>query len=188
MLHEASLLNIDSYILFKSPELWTPTRANDIRSCSATLFAAAERNNAVRKYCDVLESIINATMDHVEQVLSPEQSLTVASTVNSSVCTESWPESPAESFNKLKVTLKELQFEFPSQSYPAYRSEPTTTKNSSVGAQADTMLDTEVRGGFLPPFAIDFNIPEAQWNLMGPFSDIVDMDSNGNVFTMDHFT
>ncbi|KAH6986480.1 fungal-specific transcription factor domain-containing protein, partial [Ilyonectria sp. MPI-CAGE-AT-0026] len=57
-----------SYIIFKDPTLWTPARSNDLRACSSSLFAAAERNSAVRKYCDALETIIEVVMEHVEKL------------------------------------------------------------------------------------------------------------------------
>lgn len=102
------------YVLFKNPLLWTPAMANDLRACSSILFVIAERNQSLRKYCDVLETIINGVMQHIEDATTPSP---LPHQGNPTPCEHG--ESPI-AFHKLKDTFKRLEFELPSHVYPDY--------------------------------------------------------------------
>lgn len=100
-----------SYIIYRNPFLWTPTRANEMRVCSAALFASAARNGAVRKYCEVLDTVIEAVSEYVEDsvttaALTGERDQGSGSTRAQAV------------FDGLGRMLEEKAFEFPAQSYP----------------------------------------------------------------------
>lgn len=84
----------------------------------------AETNNSLTKYRDVLENIINATMDHVDQAAT-------LGTAGMCGCANCRPVD-CSLFNQLRGTFRRLDFEFPSQSYPEYtadtaRTAPVTT-------------------------------------------------------------
>ncbi|RDW84474.1 hypothetical protein BP6252_02064 [Coleophoma cylindrospora] len=60
------------YCLFRSPDLWTMSVANDLRACSSALFVMAERSSGLKKYRDVLETVIGSAMDFVtESIATP---------------------------------------------------------------------------------------------------------------------
>lgn len=120
-----------SYVVSKVPSLWTPARANDLRVCSSSLYAAAERNPAIRKYCDTLDAIIEAVSEYVEQVLSTPGPFTGTGSTISSPAED---KSPRNAFEKLGHSLKELKFEFPSHAYPEYRLEDGHTEAACVNA------------------------------------------------------
>ncbi|RSL84880.1 hypothetical protein CEP51_003631 [Fusarium floridanum] len=124
------------YIVAKVPGLWTPARANDLRVCSSSLYAAAERNSAIRKYCDTLDAIIEAVSEYVEQVLSTPGPFTGTGSAISSPAED---KSPRNAFEKLGHSLKELKFEFPSHAYPEYRLEDGHSEAACV--HADLNLD-----------------------------------------------
>ncbi|KAM6517333.1 hypothetical protein FSOLCH5_008296 [Fusarium solani] len=118
------------------PSLWTPARANDLRVCSSSLYAAAERNPAIRKYCDTLDAIIEAVSEYVEQVLSTPGPFT---STRSAISSPAEDKSPRNAFEKLGHSLKELKFEFPSHAYPEYRLEDGYSEAAFV--HADLNLD-----------------------------------------------
>ncbi|KAL2201742.1 hypothetical protein CC79DRAFT_1281621 [Sarocladium strictum] len=103
------------YVLFKNPSLWTPALANDLRACSSILFVNAERNQSLKKYCDVLEDIINSIMDHIEHTSSPNPSSTTEERNH-----QSDGEGAPVIFHTLKDTFKRLEFELPTDAYPRY--------------------------------------------------------------------
>jgi hypothetical protein len=107
------------YVLFKNPSLWTPALANDLRACSSILFVNAERNQSLKKYCDVLEDIINSIMDHIEHTSSPNPSSTTEERDR-----QSDGEGAPVIFHTLKDTFKRLEFELPTDAYPRYTMEP----------------------------------------------------------------
>ena len=51
------------YCLWLSPHLWSFSTSNSLRACSSVLHVIAERTSAVRKYRDVFEELIDATME-----------------------------------------------------------------------------------------------------------------------------
>ena len=55
------------YCLWLDPTLWSFSTSNDLRACSSVLHVIAERGPNVRKYRDVFEEMIDATMCHMEQ-------------------------------------------------------------------------------------------------------------------------
>ncbi|KAJ3460620.1 hypothetical protein MRS44_011487 [Fusarium solani] len=124
------------YVVSKVPSLWTPARANDLRVCSSSLYAAAERNPAIRKYCDTLDAIIEAVSEYVEQVLSTPGPFT---STRSAISSPAEDKSPRNAFEKLGHSLKELKFEFPSHAYPEYRLEDGYSEAAFV--HADLNLD-----------------------------------------------
>lgn len=80
----------------------------------------AETNPNLKKYRDVLENIINTTMDHVHQASNPNKtSICVCANCSPGASSEHQPES-SSGFNQLGGMFKQLNFEFPSQSYPEY--------------------------------------------------------------------
>ncbi|KAI8716406.1 Zn(2)-C6 fungal-type domain-containing protein [Fusarium sp. LHS14.1] len=124
------------YVVSKVPSLWTPARANDLRVCSSSLYAAAERNPAIRKYCDTLDAIIEAVSEYVEQVLSTPGPFTGT---ESTISSPTKDKSPRNAFKRLGHSLKELKFEFPSHAYPEYRLEDGQSEATCV--HADINLD-----------------------------------------------
>ncbi|RDW60105.1 hypothetical protein BP5796_11711 [Coleophoma crateriformis] len=58
------------YCLFRSPDLWTTSVANDLRACSSALFVMAERSSGLKKYRDVLETVIGSAMDFVTETIA----------------------------------------------------------------------------------------------------------------------
>ncbi|RFU30446.1 hypothetical protein B7463_g5916, partial [Scytalidium lignicola] len=60
------------YCLFLAPTLWTISVANDLRACSSVLFVMAERTSTVKKYRDVLETVIKSAMDFVAKPSMPQ--------------------------------------------------------------------------------------------------------------------
>lgn len=134
-----------SYIISKSPSLWTPGRANDLRACSSSLFAAAERNAGARDYCETLDAIIERLSEYVEQVASPV-ALTSSSTftpiTNTSppnilhghrqtvgrVSTCSLGSSVAETrqraFDHLRLEFLNAKGRFASSAYPSFSLQP----------------------------------------------------------------
>ncbi|ETS86977.1 hypothetical protein PFICI_00805 [Pestalotiopsis fici W106-1] len=129
------------YIIFKNPGLWTPARANEMRVCSSALFAAAARNSAVDKYCEVLETIIEAVTEHVAQV----ESAAVSSALDIEVQSCSSQPLVQAIFDQLAGTIEGKGFEFPSQSYPSYcngtTSTPQATSVPDWSIIGDNMLD-----------------------------------------------
>ncbi|KAL2678794.1 hypothetical protein Neosp_009545 [[Neocosmospora] mangrovei] len=124
------------YVVSKVPSLWTPARANDLRVCSSSLYAAAERNPAIRKYCDTLDTIIEVVSEYVEQVLSTPASF---NGTGSAISSPAEDKSPRNAFERLGNSLKELKFEFPSHAYPEYRLEDGHSEAACV--HADINLD-----------------------------------------------
>lgn len=120
--------NYVSYILSKNPTLWTPTIANGLRACSSSLFVLAERNSTLRKYCDVLESVITAVMDHVEQTSSPDPASTTFTNARSPA-KSTISEGPRAAFDQSRTTFEKTDWEFPSQAYPSYTLEANETSN-----------------------------------------------------------
>ncbi|KAH8660572.1 fungal-specific transcription factor domain-containing protein [Xylariales sp. PMI_506] len=118
------------YIVSKNPSFWTPTRANDLRACSSSLFAIAEKNSAVRKYCDTLDTIIEGVSEYVEQVSgslgmlphnmhSPESPFDLAHESGS----------PQTAFDNLRRKFQDMKRHFASPSYPSYPLEPGDLRN-----------------------------------------------------------
>ncbi|KIW33606.1 uncharacterized protein PV07_00442 [Cladophialophora immunda] len=133
------------YILFKAPFLWSTATSNDLRACSSTLSAMAETNPSLRKYRDVLESIIDSTMEHVDQFSQPAAtSVCRCANCNPSVHGDNGEENRS-AFHQLGGTFTRLKFEFPSQSYPEYtlgfdragRTRPTVESSTSSGRSTD---------------------------------------------------
>ncbi|WAO91780.1 MFS domain-containing protein [Fusarium falciforme] len=124
------------YVVSKVPSLWTPARANDLHVCSSSLYAAAERNPAIRKYCDTLDAIIEAVSEYVEQVLSTPGPFT---STGSAISSPAEDKSPRNAFERLGHSLKELKFEFPSHAYPEYRLEDGHSE--AACSHADLNLD-----------------------------------------------
>ncbi|KAB8209559.1 fungal-specific transcription factor domain-containing protein [Aspergillus parasiticus] len=58
------------FCLFRSPQLWRMSVANDLRACSSAIFAMAERKSSFRKYRDDLENMINRAMAFVDEASS----------------------------------------------------------------------------------------------------------------------
>lgn len=111
------LTRVKSYILFRSPALWTPSVANDLRACSSTLFVMAASNANLQKYRDILEQIINTTMEHISQASNPGS----CSCANcKSLSHDDGTEDSPSAFHQLRPTFRRLNFEFPSQAYPDY--------------------------------------------------------------------
>ncbi|KAH6684912.1 fungal-specific transcription factor domain-containing protein [Plectosphaerella plurivora] len=142
------LPNHKSYVVSRIPSLWTPARANDLRACSSSLYAAAERNRAVKKYCDTLDAIIEAVSEHIEKASDPMDCLLGAHSNAESPGDDS---SPREAFGKLGSSLKELKFEFPSDSYPSYRFDNNGAEaTDGIGAWSDVTLSGSPWGSFGP--------------------------------------
>lgn len=55
------------YCLFISPSLYSLSVANDLRACTAALFVMAERTPVVKKYRDVLETVITSAMEFISR-------------------------------------------------------------------------------------------------------------------------
>jgi hypothetical protein len=102
------------YIVFRNTSLWTPALANDLRACSSILHVIAERNHGLRKYCDLLEIIIDGVMQHLEQTTSP------TSAVSAQDRSPYNDEGAPIPFHKLKDAFKQRNFELPSTAYPGY--------------------------------------------------------------------
>lgn len=66
------------YCLFRSPVLRCTSVANDLRACSSALFVMAERSSGLKKYRDILETIICSAMDFVTE----KSSLSLQSVIN----------------------------------------------------------------------------------------------------------
>jgi hypothetical protein len=129
------------YVLFKNPSLWTPALANDLRACSSILFVIAERNQGLRKYCDVLEAIINSVMQHIEDTSSPNTS----SVLDDSRAERAREGSPI-AFHNLKDTFKQFKFELPSNVYPSYtmNTEPRQVETSGCSLKQAAALRTPI--------------------------------------------
>lgn len=88
-----------SYIISRSPSFWTPGRANHLRACSSSLFAAAERNAGARAYCETLDAIIECLSEYVEQVANP------IAIMNSSSLTPNTNTSPLSVLHEHRQTI-----------------------------------------------------------------------------------
>ncbi|VUC25928.1 unnamed protein product [Clonostachys rosea] len=157
------------FIVFRNPNLWTPATANNLRACSSTLFAAAERNNSLKKYCDVLETIIETVMDHVAQATSPHP------TVDDAAASVLKGQSTQAAFDKLKRTFKEMKFEFPSHSYPRYAAGSTNVQMGALASpqsaieHSEELLSRETPG-------------IAQWTSPDTTNEALDVASMGFLF------
>lgn len=60
-----------SFCLCINPSLWTMGTANDLSACSSALFVMAERTPSVRKYRDVLETVVSSAMDFIVKSTNP---------------------------------------------------------------------------------------------------------------------
>lgn len=141
----ANQYNLWSYIISKSPIFWTPGRANDLRACSSSLFAAAERNAGARDYCETLDAIIECLSEYVEQVASPvavtsssaftpntntsppsilhggRQTIGRASTCS---LASSVAETRQRAFDQLRLEFLNAKGRFASSAYPSFSLEP----------------------------------------------------------------
>lgn len=142
------------YIIFRNPRLWTPARANELRVCSSALFAAAARNSAVDKYCDVLETIIEAVTEHVSQ----DESRAASSPSEREQDQFMRPPSVQAVFDRLARTIEDKGFEFPSQSYPRFRSNPAPS------IDANWMTDWSLADDLLDISSLDASI----WDALTP--------------------
>lgn len=142
------------YVLFKNPSLWTPALANDLRACSSILFVIAERNQRLRKYCDVLEAIINSVMEHIEHAGSPYPS----STTNDIHAEQESERSPIE-FHTLKDTFKAFKFELPLSVYPSYTTDPKASQTNDSGPSPDYAMG---RTGASDGFTSGLGVEEAE--------------------------
>ncbi|KAF4961861.1 hypothetical protein FSARC_10019 [Fusarium sarcochroum] len=163
------------YIVTMNPSLWTPAKANDLRACSASLFAAAERNNAIRKYRDTLDTIIEAVSEYVEQVSSSIDGLAGPHSHETPGKSADGESSPQYTFDKLGHALKAGKFEFPFHSYPIYCLEPTSFHNTYSNAPRESAgVGTRLALHHLDPF---------QWDFGASISDDIDLTSMDYVFT-----
>ncbi|KAL6415687.1 hypothetical protein AUP68_02253 [Ilyonectria robusta] len=180
--------DIISYIIFKDPTLWTPARSNDLRACSSSLFAAAERNSAVRKYCDALETVIEAVMEHVEKLSHPVD-LVTSEDPSSPAISPDESQSPQEAFDRLRHIFRESRFEFPSHSYPSYRLKPGESPKSSLASTSSTSGVAENFSQYTHSNLTDGLdiLQENHWDLIGGFNGAVDMSSTDFLFSSDQF-
>lgn len=135
------LMSRHSYILFRSPMLWSPIVANDLRACSSALTAMAEKNTSLRKYRNVLDSIIDSTMDHVQVTTSEPTGTCVCSNCSPKATVEDSEEPSA--FHLLKSTFQRLNFEFPAQAYPDYKTKHVSHEPSGRSAAPTGHLSQE---------------------------------------------
>ncbi|CAH0045989.1 unnamed protein product [Clonostachys solani] len=157
------------FIVFRNPNLWTPATANNLRACSSTLFAAAERNNSLKKYCDVLETIIETVMDHVAQATSPHVTADDAATSSLKGATTQ------AAFDKLKRTFREMKFEFPSHSYPRYAVGPANVQMGALASPRSAIEHSEE--------LLSRDTPGiAQWTSPGMMNEAQDVASMGFLF------
>jgi hypothetical protein len=139
------------------------------------MFAAAERNNVIRKYCDVLDTIIETVMDHVERTSSKTSEVTgsngLASPAFSPIETQV-PPSVFETLQGLKIKIAKL--DFPSRSYPSYCRDPEEWRKRSI----DNWIpqDEEI------PIDPDYGAQGEQFDFGGPFSETIDMSSMAYLF------
>jgi hypothetical protein len=168
-----------SYILFKEPDLWTPSRANDIRACSTTLAVAAERNGALRKYCDVLDSLVDAVMHHIEK-RSLHQDPSTNTSAGLSAIRSHHTESPERLFSRLGDTFEPLRFEFPTQSYPVYRRRECCPNESSTAFNEISTEGTDSSVFDFTP-SIDFALgePTDGFGTLSGFENAFDGDPLG---------
>ncbi|KAM0547519.1 hypothetical protein ACHAPJ_010392 [Fusarium lateritium] len=163
------------YIVTKNPSLWTPAKANDLRACSASLFAAAERNKAIRKYRDTLDTIIEAVSEYVEQVSSSVDGFSGPHSQETPERSTDEESSPQYTFDKLGHALKDGKFEFPFHSYPIYCLEPISFHNTSPKSPRDTAgVGTRLALHHLDPF---------QWDFGASIGDEMDLTSMDYLFT-----
>ena len=108
----------------------------------------AETNPNLQKYRDLLENIINTTMEHLEQAsrLEPASVCPCAncspphhgnSNGNGNGNSVDEEDPPPSAFSQLYGTFTRMNFEFPSRSYPEY----TTTTNSAVDTTSTTQAE-----------------------------------------------
>ncbi|KAJ4245522.1 hypothetical protein NW762_014031 [Fusarium torreyae] len=179
--HASLLLIADgtSYIVTKNPALWTPAKANDLRACSASLFAAAERNKAIRKYRDTLDTIIEAVSEYVEQVSSSIDGFSGRQSQETPGRSTDEESSPQYTFDKLGHALKAGKFEFPFHSYPIYCLESASfPDNSPKSPRETTGVGTRLALHHLDPF---------QWDFGASISDEVDLTSMDYLFTANQY-
>ncbi|KPM35910.1 hypothetical protein AK830_g10652 [Neonectria ditissima] len=173
------------YIIFKDPSLWTPARANDLRACSSTLFAAAERNGALQKYCDALETIIESVMEYVENMsITAETRMSDEDFASPSLFLGE-SEHPQTVFDKLRRTFKDLKFEFPSRSYPTYRvrSEQLSKEAPVHISSARSVMSGDVSERDHVNAKRDRNgRSENHWDIMEEFDGGVDIASTDYLF------
>lgn len=133
-----------SYIISRSPSFWTPGRANDLRACSSSLFAAAERNAGARNYCETLDAIIESLSEYVEQWASPvdftndrainpntngsppnihDDRQTMGHPSTSSLASSA-AETPQRAFGRLRLEFLKAKGKFASSAYPNFSLEP----------------------------------------------------------------
>jgi hypothetical protein len=145
------------YIVFRNTALWTPALANDLRACSSILFVIAERNHGLRKYCDLLEIIIDGVMQYIEQA-SEGTATALTNDQHHQIA-----ERPPIPFHKLKDTFKQMNFELPATAYPSYTAglgipeatpEQSTRPSTNRGDGLETTTDTQF-GPFADTYTMD---------------------------------
>lgn len=170
------MCNLSSFIISKSTSFWTPGRANDLRACSSSLFAVAERNASARDYCETLDAIIDAVSEYVEQMPSTftvtNNSNTSPNTNNSSPLSsllsgqqtfeggsmnslaDSAIRTPQAAFDRLRHEFMNAKTKFTSSAYPNFSLEPPdlNAMTPSTPATLVTRADGATSFGLDPAF------------------------------------
>ena len=160
----------------------------------------AEKNPNLRKYRDILDDVIDSTIEHVQQLSGPGTTGSCTCPNCRSDANDGGSEEITSAFNRLKSTFRRLNFEFPSQAYPEYRTQslatykghdcpPSIGKPSHSHDGCDDIPQPDLRSpeGSHPVFSSNTRSPEQQlesvddpfelyqWNLTGDSAESMDL-------------
>jgi len=145
----------------------------------------SETNLSLAKYRDILESIVNCTMEHVDQALRPGTNGGCTCASSSPITAGADGSKSCFEFHKLGRMFTRMKFEFPPQSYPEYTADFDRDERNNVPAESDLQRAAadSLAAGTLSPAA---GLHHGQLDFLHPYS-ITNPLLPEHVYDTEHF-